>query len=105
MYFPDGLRCFLTAPSWCQQFHSQITRIKYAEFPGIGMKQLLPKLTARLQPLQRGPGEALVPEYKQVIPKESNEIITHSWLWPRVGAFFKPKDVIIAETGLCLPLA
>lgn len=31
--------------------------------------------------------------------KDSSSIITHEWLWPTMGTFFKPKDVIVTETG------
>jgi hypothetical protein len=29
----------------------------------------------------------------------STENLTHDWLWPTVGTFFRPKDVIVTETG------
>jgi TPP-dependent 2-oxoacid decarboxylase len=32
--------------------------------------------------------------------KDSASVITHDWLWPTVGNFFRPKDVIVTETGL-----
>lgn len=35
--------------------------------------------------------------------KESSSIITHEWLWPTMGTFFKPKDVIVTETGTMTP--
>ena len=31
----------------------------------------------------------------------SSSTITHEWLWPTVGNFFRPKDVIVTETGIC----
>lgn len=63
------------------------------------MKRLLPKLTARLQPLQPHASNLPVPRFVSPVPHESSETITHSWLWPRVGQFFKKGDVIVAETG------
>lgn len=30
---------------------------------------------------------------------DSSSTITHEWLWPTMGTFFKPKDVIVTETG------
>jgi TPP-dependent 2-oxoacid decarboxylase len=36
-----------------------------------------------------------------VLPKEDSETITHAWLWPRMSKFFRPRDVIVAETGPC----
>lgn len=63
------------------------------------MKRLLPKLTERLQPLQQGAGLIPVPKFVLPVPQEDNETISHSWLWPRVGQFFRKNDVIVAETG------
>lgn len=31
--------------------------------------------------------------------KDKSSTITHEWLWPTVGNFFRPKDVIVTETG------
>jgi len=64
------------------------------------MKELLPKLTARLQPYHAGARKLEVPAFTSLVPKEDNDIISHSWFWPRVGQFFKPKDIIVAETGV-----
>ena len=38
------------------------------------------------------------------IAKEDKEmsqgqVITHDWLWPRVGQWLQPKDIVITETG------
>lgn len=30
----------------------------------------------------------------------SSRKITHEWLWPTVGKFLRPKDVVVTETGL-----
>jgi pyruvate decarboxylase len=63
------------------------------------MKQLLPKLAARLHPYQEGARKSDVPMFKNVVPTEDSYAITHAWFWPTLGAFFKEKDVIVAETG------
>ena len=81
------------------QFHSDHTQVQYAVYPGIGMKRLLPKLTARLQAAQQGVPLTPVPRFTSPIPKEDSSLITHAWLWPRMSTFFQSKDVIIAETG------
>ncbi|KAJ7209307.1 thiamine diphosphate-binding protein [Mycena pura] len=78
------------------EFHSDNTKVLHAMYPAIGMKQLLPQLTARLAPT---PSKISVPPFRAIVPQEDNEIITHAWLWPRVSQFFRPKDVIVAETG------
>jgi pyruvate decarboxylase len=31
--------------------------------------------------------------------KDSSSVVTHEWLWPTMGTFFRPKDVIVTETG------
>ena len=81
------------------QLHSDHTRVQFALFPGIGMKRLLPKLTARLQPFKADAIAQSVPKFSIELPNEDNEIISHTWLWPRVGQFFRTGDVIVAETG------
>ncbi|EPQ54543.1 pyruvate decarboxylase THI3 [Gloeophyllum trabeum ATCC 11539] len=81
------------------ELHSDHTMVLHARFPGIGMKRLLPKLTARLQPFKEEAKQQTVPLFKRVVPKEEDNIISQAWWWPRVGGFFKPKDIVVAETG------
>ncbi|KAI0081530.1 pyruvate decarboxylase [Panus rudis PR-1116 ss-1] len=81
------------------ELHSDHTRVQFAAYHGIGFKRLLPKLTARLSPLKSEAKTFSVPKFVSPVPQEDNQTISHSWLWPRVGQFFKPKDVIVAETG------
>nr|GAT60368.1 pyruvate decarboxylase [Mycena chlorophos] len=78
------------------EFHSDHTKVQFATFPGIGMKELLPQLTSRLQPAKK---LFPVPPFTAVLPQENNDIISQAYFWPRVGQFFKPQDVIVAETG------
>ncbi|KAJ7742605.1 thiamine diphosphate-binding protein [Mycena metata] len=86
-------------PSRTVELHSDHTKVQHAVFPAIGMKQLLPRLTARLEACSAAARKIPIPDPRAVVPKEDNEIITHTWIWPRMGNFFKPKDVIVAETG------
>ncbi|KAI0333709.1 pyruvate decarboxylase [Cubamyces sp. BRFM 1775] len=81
------------------ELHSDHTRVQFAGFPGIGMKRLLPKLTSRLQPFKEDAVQIEVPKFELPVPQEDNDVISHTWLWPRVGQFFKSKDIIVAETG------
>ncbi|KAL0960713.1 hypothetical protein HGRIS_005739 [Hohenbuehelia grisea] len=81
------------------ELHSSHTNIQYATYPDIGMKELIPKLAARLQANKASALALEVPAFTFPVPMEDNEIISHTWLWPRVGQFFKEKDVIVAETG------
>jgi pyruvate decarboxylase len=82
------------------QLHSDHTLIRHALFPGIGMKLLLPKLTARLKKHQEGASRIPVPRFKLDVPKERDHNISHAYFWPRVGKFFRKQDVIVAETGV-----
>ncbi|KAJ6559257.1 pyruvate decarboxylase [Mycena vulgaris] len=81
------------------EFHTDHTKVQFAAFAGIGMKELLPLLTARLQSCSAAARKIPVPDFTAVVPKEDNDVISQAWLWPTVGKFFKPRDVIIAETG------
>lgn len=81
------------------ELHSEYILVQYASFPGIGMKALLPKLTERLQSLHHKFKQIPVPPFVAEIPKEDNQVISHDFLWPRVGKFLKNDDVVVAETG------
>jgi len=71
----------------------------HALYPGIGFKGLLPNLTAKLAEFREVAQKIHVPPFIYSVPDEPNDIISQAYLWPRVGQFFKPKDIIIAETG------
>ncbi|KAJ3573206.1 hypothetical protein NP233_g2580 [Leucocoprinus birnbaumii] len=83
------------------ELHSDHTRVQYGLYSGIGMKQLLPKLTERLQHWYPTAIKLPVEPFQNIIPEEQNNntTITHRHFWPRVGQFFLPKDVIVTETG------
>ena len=78
--------------------HSDHTQVQFATYHGIGMKHLLPKLTARLQPLKENAQLLSVPKFVSPVPEEDNQIISQSWLWPRVDQFFKENDVVESRT-------
>ncbi|TFK28011.1 pyruvate decarboxylase [Coprinopsis marcescibilis] len=81
------------------ELHSNYTRVQYGTFNGIGFKQLLPKLTERLQQFYHMASKIPVTPYVNRLPQESSQNITQSWFWPRTANFFKPGDVIVTETG------
>ncbi|KAF5392321.1 hypothetical protein D9757_001403 [Collybiopsis confluens] len=81
------------------ELHHATTKVKFAEYPGIGMKYLLPKLTAALPPLSFKSTQSPLPKWIYPVPQESTETISQSWLWPRIGQFLRPRDVVVAETG------
>lgn len=63
------------------------------------MKRLIPMLTDRLEHLHGVASKIPVPKFDNVVIDDGSEPITHDWLWPRVGQFFKSNDMILAETG------
>ena len=65
------------------------------------MKCLLPKLTEKLQPFHSKASQIPVPVFVKQLPTEDSAVISHLWFWPRLSYFFKPKDVIVTETGSC----
>ena len=36
--------------------------------------------------------------------RDTSSIVTHDWLWPSVGTFLRPKDILITETGTSRPV-
>jgi len=79
-----------------QQLHSDRTELFHAVYPRVGMKYLLPKLTAKLPT----PASVMsMTPYTYPIPQEEHDGISQPWLWPRVGSLFGPSDVIVADTG------
>lgn len=66
------------------------------------MKQLLPKLTQRLQQFYPIASKIPVTPLTNIVPvaKDDDQTIRHSYFWPRVGKFFLPKDVVVTETGM-----
>jgi pyruvate decarboxylase len=81
------------------ELHSTYTQIQYARFDDVGMKQLLPKLTEKLSSFSSVASKIEVPPFIKHVPSDDSPAITHAWFWPRLGYFFKPKDIIVTETG------
>lgn len=77
--------------------HSFGTAIYYAEYPGVGMFELLPLLTDNLPKidLQWELGERAKPAPIE----ESIEKITHNYLWNKVPEYMSPNSIILSETG------
>lgn len=68
------------------------------------MKQLLPRLTERLQHFYPTASKIPVDPFTSIVPtpQDNDPTILHAHFWPRVGKFFQPKDVIVTETGMGL---
>lgn len=86
------------------QLQHATTKIKFSEYPGIGMKDLIPKLTSVLlssASFDKSKALSTVPisKWTYPLPQENDEVVSQNWLWSRIGKFLKPKDVVIAETG------
>jgi len=81
------------------ELHSTFAKVQYARFDEIGMKILLPILTQKLQHFHSKASQIPVPLFTKQLPSEDSAVISHLWFWPRLGYFFKPKDVIVTETG------
>ena len=64
------------------------------------MKHMLPKLTEELQKFHPVASKLQVPAFIMPLPQEDGHAISHLWFWPRLGSFFKSKDIIITETGI-----
>ena len=80
-------------------FHSTYVRVRYSEYPEINMKGVLRKVINKLGSINAGP----VPQISNTVPDSEKDpkqqVITHSWLWPTVGQWLKPNDIVITETG------
>ncbi|KAG6884170.1 hypothetical protein C0992_006841 [Termitomyces sp. T32_za158] len=82
------------------ELHSDTTKVQYAVFPGVGMKELIPKLTERLESYHAAASKLVVPRFLAPVPNEETETITHNFFWPRLAQFFRPRDFIVTESGM-----
>ncbi|KAL9128367.1 MAG: hypothetical protein Q9217_002946 [Psora testacea] len=81
-------------------FHSEYMRVRYSEYPGVRMQGVLRKVTAKMGKPSIQPG----PSHGNIISEKdramsNKEVISHDWLWPRVGQWLKPDDIVVTETG------
>ncbi|GAA5809146.1 hypothetical protein MFLAVUS_002550 [Mucor flavus] len=77
--------------------HSFKTVIYHAEYPGVGMNELLPLLTKSLP--KNVQSVKFEPRVKPEAIDNSTTEITHNYLWNKVPEFIQPDSVIVAETG------
>jgi pyruvate decarboxylase len=80
--------------------HSFGTSIYHAEYPDVGMAELLPLLTSKLPKLnlQWDLGERAKPDPID----EGTQEITHNYLWNKVPQYMSPNSTIISDTGTSL---
>lgn len=77
--------------------HSFGTTIYHAEYPGVGMTELLPLLASKLPKidLEWDLGERVKPAPID----ETTEKITHNYLWNKVPGYMSPNSIILSDTG------
>ncbi|KAK3989661.1 thiamine diphosphate-binding protein [Cladorrhinum sp. PSN332] len=83
--------------------HSDSCKVRYSEYPGVGMKGVLKKLgervdVGRLGKVEPGPEVASFDQKRDGDEREKG-VITHEYLWPRVGGYLREKDIVVTETG------
>ena len=80
-------------------FHSTFTRVRYSEYPGVGMKGVLRNLIRKLPTLNVQPGPTPPQNMALESQNKAGSVITHSWFWPRLGQFLQEGDIVLTETG------
>jgi pyruvate decarboxylase len=80
-------------------FHSTHCKVRYSTYPGVAMRGVLRKIIDRVDP--KSMPAPSIPEVRNEVEKntDDSEIITQAWLWPRVGEYLIPNDIIVTETG------
>ncbi|KAI9797943.1 MAG: hypothetical protein M1825_005666 [Sarcosagium campestre] len=82
--------------------HSNHITIRFSEYPGVRMKGVIPKITQRLKldhisaDIGTGVSNEIAAEDQDM---SADQAIQQAWLWPRVGQWLRPKDIVITETG------
>lgn len=81
-------------------FHSSYVQVRYSEYRGVRMQGVLQKVIEKMGKLNVQPGPAVSNEIARQDQDLSNDqVISHAWLWPRVGQWLLPNDIVITETG------
>ncbi|KAH8819621.1 thiamine diphosphate-binding protein [Xylogone sp. PMI_703] len=80
-------------------FHSTHVVVRYSEYPGIHMRGVLQKVTAKLDTSKISTVPGPVMQNKIEENTDSSDTITQAWFWPTVGEFLRENDIVITETG------
>jgi pyruvate decarboxylase len=80
-------------------FHSTYIRVRYSEYPHVGMKGVLRKVIDKLPKLNVEAGPKLANNIIPLDNKPDDPTITHAWFWPRMGQWVQEGDIILTETG------
>ncbi len=80
-------------------FHSTHCTVRYSEYPGVTMRGVIRKVIERvdLSKISRQPPVKVVNEVAE--NKDSSEIVTQAYFWPRIGEYLKENDIVVTETG------
>jgi pyruvate decarboxylase len=80
-------------------FHSTHCTVRYSEYPGVTMRGVIRKVIERvdLSKISRQPPVKVVNEVAK--NKDSSEIVTQAYFWPRIGEYLKENDIVVTETG------
>jgi len=101
--FNTGSFSYHISASNTVEFHSDHCKIRYATYPKITMQPVLQKIIERLpqKQTQRKLTATSAPPFlsNETADVDLKSIITHEWLWPRIGQWLRKNDVLVTETG------
>ncbi|MDZ8183237.1 MAG: alpha-keto acid decarboxylase family protein [Nostoc sp. ChiSLP02] len=95
-------------PSHTIELHGESVKIKRALYKNVGMADLIPALSQRLQHRDaqtlnfKSATENLDPVFTTPLASDSTAPITQEYFWRRFAHFLQEDDIIVAETGTCL---
>jgi len=98
--FNTGGFTYLVSTEKTIELRHDHVKVFFAVYEKVSMRQLLPKLTSRLEHL---PGPTQISQPYQFCPptdEMTSQQITHNWFWKEVSSkILKQNDIIVAETG------
>jgi pyruvate decarboxylase len=85
------------------EFHSNRVKVKYSEYPGVRMKGVLRRVIDELDLSKIAKADHPTGPTNEIEAvdevKDSNQIITQAYIWPRIGQWLRKGDVVVTETG------
>lgn len=98
--FNSGGFSYRTSQLKTIDFHSTYVRVRYSEYPGVGMRGVLRKLIDMLPKVSvsdiPGVSQNIIPTDEKTL---DDTAISHKWFWPRMGQWLKEDDIVLTETG------
>ncbi|KAL5597038.1 hypothetical protein BROUX41_006295 [Berkeleyomyces rouxiae] len=81
-------------------FHSDSIVVRYSQYPGIRMKNVLRKIIDQIDTskISATPLPPVTPDVEMADTSSTDEI-TQAWFWPRMSSYLRENDVVITETG------